>query len=65
MKMQVENSLNYLSSYHQSSEGQGDLYGLALSRTQKPFQSMIDLTSPTKSMINTKNMDSFNATGIN
>ena len=65
MKMQVENSLDFLSSSHENSENSGDVYGLALSRTQQPFQNMIGLASPTKSMMNTNNMSSFEATGLN
>ena len=66
MKMQVENSLKYLSSYHESGENMNDLYGLGyLTRTQQPFQSMIGLGSPSKTMMNSNNTNSFDATGLN
>ena len=54
MKLQVENTLNYLSSYPKSFD-KSDAYGYALTRTQQPFQSLLGLTSPTKTLMNTNN----------
>lgn len=54
MKLQVENTLNYLSSYPKSFD-KNDAYGYALTRTQQPFQSLLGLTSPTKTLMNTNN----------
>lgn len=65
MKMQVENSLNYMSSYQQVLEKQNDFYNLALTKTQQPFQSLLGLASPSKTLINTNNMSSFDASGLN
>lgn len=65
MKMQVENSLNYMSSYQQALEKQAEFYNLAMTKTQQPFQSLLGLASPSKTLINTNNMSSFDASGLN
>jgi len=66
MKMQVENSLSYLSSDQKAFEKTNDMYNLTMSKTQQPFQSMLGLASPSKTLINTNNnLSSFDASGIN
>ena len=69
MKLQVENTLNYLSSYPKSFDKANGAYGYALTRTQQPFQSLLGLTSPTKTLMNTNNnfssFDISNAKDIN
>ena len=64
MKMQVENSLNYMSSYQKTSESPHEQYNLALSRTQQPFQPLSGLASPSKTMGNINNLSSFDASGM-
>lgn len=55
--------MDYLSSSQKASERPGSQF--ILSKTQQPFQSVVGITSPSKTMMNTnQNMSSFDASGI-
>lgn len=63
MKSQVESSLDYLSSDHNTTAS--DNINLALYKTHQAYQPLLGLTSPTKTLIGTNNMSSFDASAAN
>jgi hypothetical protein len=63
MKTQVESSLDYLSSAHNTTPH--DNMHLNLYKTHQAYQSLIGLASPTKTLLGTNNMSSFDASAAN